>query len=127
MSKPIPAKTRKALAERSGGVCEGCGVRAATENHHRQYKSRGGSHELTNLIHLCGSGNHTQCHGVAHTGLGEARGWSVRSSFDPADVPVLIRGGWVRLSAVPGAAHERVHEADAIEFLKLIHAIKEVM
>lgn len=74
-------------------------MRPASEVHHRQFRSRGGSHAVSNLLHLCGWGNHTDCHGDAHDGLvGELRGWSVRSGFDPATVPTLYRKSWVLLS-----------------------------
>lgn len=97
-AKPIPAKTRRALHERSGGVCEGCGRRPATDAHHRQYLSRGGAHDLENLFDTCGGasglagGNHSGCHGVAHSGEGHELGWSVHSWDDPALIPVLYRG-----------------------------------
>lgn len=97
----------------------------ATEAHHRLYRSRGGADTLSNALHLCGWGNHTGCHGVAHTVVGEVRGWSVRSGFSPLLVPVLVAPGpfqrWVRLSDVDEApAH--VPDADAREFMVLIGA-----
>jgi 5-methylcytosine-specific restriction endonuclease McrA len=88
----IPAKTRRMVELRSDSLCEGCGERPATEIHHRQYRSRGGSHGLENLIHLCGSGNHSGCHGTAHSAEGHELGWSVHSWDDPRDEPVLYRG-----------------------------------
>lgn len=88
----IPAKTRRMVALRSDDVCEGCGKATATNVHHRQYLSRGGSHSLENLLHLCGMGNAGGCHGVAHSGEGAEMGWSVASWQDPRDVPVLYRG-----------------------------------
>lgn len=83
----IPKRVRLLVAERSGGICEGCGQAPATEMHHRQYKSRGGKDTPDNLLHLCGWGNHTGCHGKAHQGGGEARGWSVHSWDKPLNVP----------------------------------------
>ena len=89
----IPAKNRALVASRSGGMCEGCGLRRATDVHHRQYKSRGGTHAVSNLMALCGGtgglsgGNHSGCHGVAHSREGEDRGWSIRSGFDPLSWP----------------------------------------
>ncbi|MBX3435946.1 MAG: HNH endonuclease [Planctomycetaceae bacterium] len=112
------------MRARSGGICEGCGQRPATEDHHRQYRSRGGSDELSNLMHLCGWGNHSGCHGVAHTGEGEAKGWAVRSHFTPADVPVLTPAGWRRLPATPDHPLEPVPTPDAVEYMVLIGAIK---
>lgn len=94
----IPPKNRRIVEERCGGVCEGCGDRPATDVHHRKYKSRGGGHEVSNLLALCGGpsglagGNHSGCHGVAHSGEGHELGWSAHSWEDPALVPVLYRG-----------------------------------
>lgn len=89
----VPAKTSKQLHERSGNWCEGCGMRPATEKHHRLYKSRGGNHALENLLHLCGWGNHTGCHGVAHSGVkGDLLGWAIHMGGDPLLVPVMYRG-----------------------------------
>lgn len=97
-AKPIPAKNRKALHERSGGLCEGCGLRPATDVHHRKYLSRRGTHDLENLLALCGGaggmsgGNHSGCHGVAHSSEGHELGWSVHSWDDPENIHVLYRG-----------------------------------
>jgi len=83
--------------------------------HHRRYKSRGGGHEVSNLIHLCGSGNHTGCHGTAHTGEGETRGWSIESGVAPTYTYELVyRGvrGWLI-----GGRFLSAQEADAgVEF-----------
>lgn len=73
MPKDHPEKVR----ERSGGMCERCLVRPATEIHHRRYLSRGGKHNLANLIHLCGRGNIDGCHGEAHTGIGAEVGTAI--------------------------------------------------
>lgn len=91
--KTIPTTTQTAVRTRSQGLCEGCGQHPATELHHRRYRSRGGTHEVSNLLHLCGSGNHTGCHGKAHTGAGEVLGWSVESGIaPPAHYPLTYRG-----------------------------------
>jgi hypothetical protein len=91
-AKPIPPKNRRIVEQRSGFSCEGCGATEATEIHHRKYRSRGGGNEVANLIHLCGWGNHTGCHGVAHSAEGGELGWSCNSWTDPALTPVLYRG-----------------------------------
>jgi hypothetical protein len=97
-AKPIPAKNRRIVMERCGGVCEGCGERAVTDLHHRLYKSRGGTHEVSNLLALCGGpgglsgGNHSGCHGTAHSAEGHELGWSVNSWGNPAMTPALYRG-----------------------------------
>ena len=88
----IPPKTRRMVDLRSDSLCEGCGEAPATNIHHRQYLSRGGTHALDNLLHLCGLGNVNGCHGRAHTGEGAELGWSVQSWDDPQHIPVMYRG-----------------------------------
>jgi hypothetical protein len=112
------------IKKRSQGLCEGCGLNPATEAHHRQYKSRGGKGTLSNALHLCGWGNHTGCHGIAHTPIGEQMGWSVRSGHDPAIVPVFRKfdGTWWRNHE--GAEPEQLNPIDAVEYMQLIGAIK---
>lgn len=79
----IPKKVRDIVAARSRGVCEGCLSARATEMHHRRFKSRGGKDEVSNLLHLCGWGNHTGCHGLAHSGIsGTRRGWAIPSGLE---------------------------------------------
>ena len=73
----MPAEYPGIVAERSGGMCERCLVVPATQIHHRRYLSRGGKHNLANLLHLCGSGNFEGCHGEAHTGIGGEVGTSI--------------------------------------------------
>lgn len=103
------ARDLEIMRARSGGHCEGCGLYARTEAHHRLYRSRGGSSGAANGLMLCGLGNTSGCHGSAHTRFGEELGWSVKSGFDPAVVPV-------RLAAWPGrvllTADGRVLAAD---------------
>lgn len=91
----FPQKVRDQVANRSQLLCEGCGGPGPLELHHRQYRSRGGQDVVENALALCGGGggmfggNHSGCHGKAHTAEGEALGWSVRSGFDPADVAIV--------------------------------------
>lgn len=92
--KRIPAKHRRTIETRSGGVCESCGDRPASEIHHRQYLSRGGSHDVHNLAHLCGWGNHTGCHGRAHKD-GEREGLAIGMGYRSELQPLLYRGVWV--------------------------------
>jgi hypothetical protein len=97
-AKPIPPGNRRIVMERCGGLCEGCGKRPVTDLHHRKYKSRGGGHEVSNLLGLCGGagglsgGNHSGCHGVAHSAEGGELGWSCNSWENPKHRPVLYRG-----------------------------------
>lgn len=92
--KKIPAKNRRLVELRSGGVCESCGDRPASDIHHRQYLSRGGVHDVHNLIHLCGFGNTSGCHGRAHTN-GTPEGLSIGRGYRSQLIPVLYRGTWV--------------------------------
>jgi hypothetical protein len=92
--KRIPQTARDAVTERSGGICEGCGTERAHDIHRRKYLSRGGTHDISNLLHLCGAGNTSGCHGKAHNG-GEQDGWSVPSWARHETWPVLRRGEWV--------------------------------
>lgn len=106
--KQIPAATRRIVETRCGSLCEGCGRRPATDVHHRKYKSRGGGHEIENLLALCGGpsgmpgGNHSGCHGVAHSGEGHELGWSCNTWETPAEKPVLYRGRLVFLTPTGG-------------------------
>ncbi|QHF24120.1 hypothetical protein GTU73_08920 [Rathayibacter sp. VKM Ac-2804] len=102
--EPIPEGARLAVEARSAGMCEGCGLRRATEVHHRKFRSRGGDNAVENLLHLCGSGNHSGCHGAAHGSPPtpercSAIGWAVRADEDPLAVPVIYRGRLRHLTA----------------------------
>ena len=92
-------KQRDILRGRSGGMCEICGIAPATNWHHRKNRSQGGKDDLANALHLDGSGT-TGCHGhvTDHPAEAYEKGWSVRSGFNPADVPVLLAGRWVLLT-----------------------------
>jgi len=120
--RPTPAESRAAYAEvrkRAAGICEGCGAAPATEFHHRIYRSRGGLDTVVNLLHLCGWGNHTGCHGIAHTIVGAQTGWSVHGWNDPALVPVFNKrtGLWTR-----GA--EVLNPINAVEYMLLVAQMK---
>lgn len=102
-AKPKPAKrdpaetqARAVVKVRSGGVCERCGRAPATNWHHRQGRSAGGVWSPENGLHLCGSGS-TGCHGevTVNPAISYEMGWSVRSTQNPAHVPVWLAGkGW---------------------------------
>jgi phage terminase large subunit GpA-like protein len=86
------------VADRSFGLCEVCGTRQATQMHHRLHRSHSGDERVTNLLHLC-----LWCHQAAHHDqLRYANGWSVRSGFNPALVPVVYRGEPMILTAEGG-------------------------
>jgi hypothetical protein len=95
---PIPKAQRDLLKIRSQGRCEVCGVAPATNFHHRKNRSQGGAHDLSNALHVCGSGT-TGCHGwiTEHPIKAFDNGWSVRSSQVPAEVVVKRKGQWVWL------------------------------
>lgn len=94
----ISRTQREKLKARSLGICELCGAAPATNFHHRKNRSQLGKDNLANAMHLCGSGT-TGCHGMVteHPADAYAYGWSVRSGFDPAEVPVKRMGRWVLL------------------------------
>jgi hypothetical protein len=101
---PAEAKARAVVAARSGGLCERCGRAPATNWHHRQGRSAGGVWSPENGLHLCGSGT-TGCHGevTVNPRISYERGWSVRSTADPAAEPVWLAGrGWHYLDADGG-------------------------
>lgn len=72
----MPEAHVDAVEERSGGMCEASCGKPATEIHHRRFTGRGGRHNIANLLALCGRGNHTGCHGIAHQGHAPA-GWAI--------------------------------------------------
>lgn len=88
-----PTKARKLLTRRSDGRCEICGRHPATNAQHRKNRSQGGTWDLSNLLHVCGSGT-TGCHGKIHARpeASYANGWSVRQAFTPSAVPAWIAG-----------------------------------
>ena len=89
--KPTRA-TLALLFARSGWVCEFCGRQSATEVHHRKFRSRGGGHNIENLLHLDGWGNHTGCHGLAHSGEPPV-GLAVHAWEDERLIPVADSAG----------------------------------
>lgn len=88
------APARPVVADRSGDMCERCGMARATDVHHRKLR-RHGDHKAANLAHLCHL-CHMDVH--AHPADSYATGFMVRSVNDPRVVPVRhARFGWVRL------------------------------
>lgn len=107
-SKEIPPANRALVRKRSGGICEICHVQPATDVHHRQYRSRGGSHDVENLIDACGPGNVFGCHGRAH-GADPLPGTTVsRYNVTPlSEIPFTDRRG-DRWTLLPDGRKERV-------------------
>lgn len=107
------ARGRQVVYERSQGRCELCGRERGTNVHHRQPRSAGGTWHPANLLHLCGQGNATGCHGLveAHRDpfTGQpcdtyAAGWHVHRGDLPASVAVRLAHpvygpGWYDLAA----------------------------
>ncbi|QPZ39724.1 HNH endonuclease [Paramicrobacterium chengjingii] len=107
MGTVISKRVRAIVLERSGGQCERCFSAGPLELHHRKFRSRGGKHTVENLVALCGWGNHTGCHGLAHTD-GDG-GWSVHSWDDPRHIPVRDdRGSLFYL--LPDGRKEQIHD-----------------
>lgn len=97
-----PKPVRRVILDRAKGRCEGCGrpIPDDVNIHHRQYVSRGGESFPENGLALCGMGNTSGCHGLAHSGaLGTARGWSVHSWDNPVEIPVWRFESWWLLTA----------------------------
>lgn len=113
----IPARVREIVHVRSSGRCEVCGIGGPVELHHRKFRSRGGEHTAQNLVALCGWGNHTGCHGNAHSGSrAVALGWSVNSWNRPESLPVRMFDGWFLLV---GGIREPIRDDEAAELRKL--------
>lgn len=75
-------------SERSFGLCESCGIRQATQMHHRLHRSHGGDERPENLLHLC-----LHCHHDAHHASDRyTTGLAVRTGYDAATTAVMYRG-----------------------------------
>lgn len=98
----IPAPIRKAIHERSGGLCElRCG-RRAEHLHHRLMRSQQGPHTVENLLDVCHR-HHEQIH--AHPSESYTRRWLLRSGSNPADLmPLELLDPWSLPLVTGGAA-----------------------
>lgn len=72
------------------GQCERCGLRQATDAHHRWLLSQGGPDRASNLCALC-----RECHDWCHKHPGAARlgGWILRPYDDPSTRALLLHDG----------------------------------
>jgi 5-methylcytosine-specific restriction endonuclease McrA len=61
----VPQTVRAAVLARDRSRCRFCGA-ATTELHHIVYRSQGGTHEISNLIVLCGT-HHALAHSSKRT------------------------------------------------------------
>lgn len=97
----------KLVDARSGGVCEFCGSRRASEHHHRTPRGMGGSsrnpliHRSSAIFHLCG-GCHRETE--AYRTLARDAGLLVRRDKDTTNAPISRRGDWVLLDDEGGFA-----------------------
>lgn len=99
----MPQKHVDAVLARSGGMCEVCHVMPASEIHHRRYLSRGGMHNIANLLHLCagngmgnfGDGCHPRAHSGAHLeGTAISRHWPLTEA-DTGFTDLLGQTWWI--------------------------------
>lgn len=92
--QPLPEwdekSTRLAVHGRSGGICEYCLSRRATDMHHRVSRGVGGKWHPANIVHLC-----RFCHGDATNMPAWAynNGICLRRTQDPGGVPMIQRSG----------------------------------
>lgn len=82
--------TRPAVQGRSGGICEYCSQRLATDMHHRKSLGVGGFWQPANIIHIC-----RPCHRfiTEHPNWAWSLGLIVRSTEDPAKRSVTRENG----------------------------------
>lgn len=106
MATKAEKEARRLVRERSGGICEVCGARPATNFQHRKAKSHGGPWSASNGLDVCGMGNASGCHGYIHQNPNTAceNGWTVKSWDDEAVKPVKTSHGLVLLDAEGGFA-----------------------
>lgn len=88
-----PQTVKDDLAERSGGVCEYCGVRPATEAHHRLGRKAGGTrrpwiNRLSNLVHLDRFCHARITNTNGHRAVYEEAGFLLREGLKPWKTPV---------------------------------------
>lgn len=89
-------RARLIVRERSGGVCEACGMARATDWAHRVAEGQGGPWCPSNGLHLCHP-DHMWCH--ANPQEARARGWMLHSGDDPQMTPARLTYGWALLHA----------------------------
>lgn len=98
MATKAEKDARRLVRQRSGGICEVCGVQRATNFQHRKNRSQGGRWLAANGLDVCGSGT-TGCHGFIHANPAKSyeAGWSVKSTGNEVTVPVKTWHGFVTL------------------------------
>jgi hypothetical protein len=94
-SQTLPRAARRAARFRDRGCrCPGCGERTFVEVHHLRHQSRGGGHEITNVVELCWFH-----HRLVHEG-----GWSLRF-LEHDEVIAITPNGNVISSRIDPPAH----------------------
>ena len=103
---------RQQLEQRSGGVCEICGISAAEQAHHRRPRGMGSTRRSetnypSNALMLCAA-----CHLIVekHRSDSYQHGWVVRQQGDPAEVPVRYRDGLAYLLTDDGGMSRYTEE-----------------
>ena len=109
--KKMPVEVARVVGDRAGGRCEAMVFPVCTggaeQLHHRQYRSRGGEHTVTNLVFICKA-----CHDCVHAHPRESAeiGLSVHSGQEPGDVPVHYRGRPAVLDDAGGVTYSIMEE-----------------
>jgi 5-methylcytosine-specific restriction protein A len=103
-------EVRALVRARADGFCERCGLKRATEFHHRRPRGMGGTNRddtntASGCLHLCHD-CHTDIESERTAAINQ--GWLVAQNHPPADIPVYYRGAWVYLDDVGGM--QRVQE-----------------
>lgn len=90
---------RRTIIERADRWCEVCGLYPGSEAHHRRPRGMGGTNRPETNQPSAGLWLCRGCHDEieSHRHNARANGWLVPQNQEPADVPVLYRGTWVRL------------------------------
>lgn len=78
--------TRPAVSGRSGGICEYCRKRRATDKHHRVSRGVGGPWNPANILDLC---RHCHREATEHPDWAKPLGLIVKRGEDPETVPVI--------------------------------------
>ena len=84
---------RELVFQRSKGRCEACGkpLPESWDFSHRKSRGQGGEDTPQNGMAIC----HYPCHMVDvenHPVLARQKGWRVRSTEEPLDIPILLYG-----------------------------------
>lgn len=89
---PEEKAAKKVVRARSQGICERCGRARAAQMHHRVKAGR--VWRASNLMHVCGLGNYSGCHGEIEQNptVSKEQGWWLLPNQDPARSPVWFAG-----------------------------------